>query len=559
MNDWNPDESTIIEPKYLKDAPTVKIYPETPPSASFRSIRSPPRSPRTANLLLALRGAIEEDEEEEYIDDLSFEAVDDDDDSLDTSGTAQNIHTFHNSNPTEHDEPEQAPPSPINSGLLSPVEFSDLQLKHISLLHHSHSDSFSRSREHKPSLSQDSSQWASPLHMARSPPRSPALSSTFELLASPFGSPSTRLNVNPSLGVMSPRLGAFMPRASVLPSPLASHFNVPEQETQPDGSDMDLDSPTDYHQEKKKSVVGQQEQTARISQLSLNDKDDNEDDMTAIWDAEDTVRPFFLEPAPPPRPKVRPTTRDQLPGAGQYNDPSRDTEVSEEVREAIRNRSASPLDYFQTPETARQPPAFSVDDVQANSTFASDEDDETAQLAYLAGNPEEDDTINSLYDVYSDIDSESERGDGDNDDNDDDDVFISRPLPTRLSPPPDSSTSTSAVYSPATALPRTANEIFTPPRTAFAPSFSTTTRVFTPPEQVSTYPSLPSRPASVPTDNEDSNDPSMPLPFPGFASSGRRESKLRPLRLVCRHRCLGFQLLISCYSRQSPRISLRYH
>ncbi|KAE9410990.1 hypothetical protein BT96DRAFT_244887 [Gymnopus androsaceus JB14] len=97
MNDWNPDESTIIEPKYLKDAPTVKIYPETPPSASFRSIRSPPRSPRTANLLLALRGAIEEDEEEEYIDDLSFEAVDDDDDSLDTSGTVQNIHTFHNS------------------------------------------------------------------------------------------------------------------------------------------------------------------------------------------------------------------------------------------------------------------------------------------------------------------------------------------------------------------------------------------------------------------------------------------------------------------------------
>lgn len=521
MNDWNPDESTIIEPpKYLKDAPTVNIFPETPPSASLRSVRSPPRSPRTADLLLALRGAIvqddDDDEQEDYIDDLSFEAVDDDN----TPGTSGTAHPEFE----EHNESEHATPSPTHSGLLSPVEFSDLQLKHLSLLQHSRSDS--KSKDHKQSLSQDSSQWASPLHMARSPPRSPAPSSTFGLIASPFGSPSTRFVANSTLGIMSPRLGPFLPRTHIAPSPLATHFNVQGQEPQPEGPDVELDSPTNYYQEKK----AQEAENARLSLDDDEENDEHRDDdedysgpLTAIWDAEDTIRPFFLEPAPPPRSKSRP------PVAGQYDDPSRD--IHKDVKDALRSRSASPLEYFQTPETVRQPPPFDVEDVQANSTFASEEDDEdeTAQLGYLRSSPDEDDTINSLYDVYSDIESESEHSDED----EEEDLFISRLLPSRLSSPLGSSTSTSAVYSPLTALPRS-NESFTPPRTAFAPNFSlSTAQVFTRPDHASRSSSSPSRSlASLPTANEASNEP-IPLPFPGFSSSGRRESKLRPLRLVC--------------------------
>ncbi|KAJ4486275.1 hypothetical protein J3R30DRAFT_1478406 [Lentinula aciculospora] len=222
MNDWNPDESTFIESKPLQAAPVVKIFPNTPPSASLHSIQSPPRSPRTTNLLLALKGIIrDEEEQEEYIDDLSIEAVDDyDNDSpRTTKQTVQQIDTnvdgsnFCDPVSTLNDEAEHSPPSPTHSGLLSPVEFSDLQLRHFSYLH---SNNHSRNPSLDPGfydpIGTPHSQWVSPSPMVLSPPRSPALSSTFELLASPFGSPSTRLIANPGAGIMSPRLGVFGPR-----------------------------------------------------------------------------------------------------------------------------------------------------------------------------------------------------------------------------------------------------------------------------------------------------------------------------------------------------------
>ncbi|KAJ3719802.1 hypothetical protein FB446DRAFT_46294 [Lentinula raphanica] len=337
MNDWNPDESTFIDSKPLQAAPAVKIFPDTPPSAPLHSVRSPSHSPRTANLLLALKGVIrdeeEEEEEEEFIDDLSFEAVDDDTDDDDPLRTTRqtfqqldphlNESYFHDPVSNANDEPEQSRPSSTHSGLLSPVEFSDLQLKHFSLLH---SNSHSRNPSLDPGFHDPggtpSSQWMSPAPMALSPPRSPAMSSTFELLASPFGSPSTRLIAHPGAGIMSPRLGVFAPRVPLTPSPLASKFDVSEEDIQPPTVDLGLDSPTEYYQKKKEAErdtqLGQSKGEERPTQdLTAGDLDEEEDDdgdypggLTARWDADnqDTIRPFYLAPAPPPRSKAKQTS-----------------------------------------------------------------------------------------------------------------------------------------------------------------------------------------------------------------------------------------------------------
>ncbi|KAF9069159.1 hypothetical protein BDP27DRAFT_750358 [Rhodocollybia butyracea] len=504
LNEWNPDESTFIDSTLTsRKAPDVKIYPETPPSASLRSIRSPPRSPRTTNLLLALKGIIRDDEEGEYVDDLSFEAVDDFD-NQNSGRTIQQTETV----PVFHDpvyDDSESSPSPTNSGLLSPVEFSDLQLKHFSLVRDAHRASLSQ--EYDP-FGAAGSQWVSPSPMVRSPPRSPAPTSTFELIASPFGSPSNRLLVNP----MSPRLNPFTPRVPIPPSPLASRFDDSEDIQQPE---LDLDSPTDYKE--KEMQMQEEDQTARVPELPLDDEDEYTGPLTTRWDSEDTVRPFHLNPPPPRKSKTKALDGPANPSLG----------IQEEVKEALRRRSESPLDYFQTPETVR-PPAFSPEDVEADSTSRAQAsaDDETAQLAYLASSPdeevdelpgsvEEDDTINSLYDVYSDIDSESEQGEDEEQDDNDEDVCISRALPSSLK-------LISPTASPSTALP--AYHERPSPKSTHSSS-PPSARVFTPQP-----PTPPSPPVLVPYD-KNSTDESTPLSaLPRFSSS-IRNSKLRPLRL----------------------------
>ncbi|KAJ4001052.1 hypothetical protein F5050DRAFT_200257 [Lentinula boryana] len=579
MNDWNSDESTFIESRSLQAAPAVKILPETPPSASFHFVRSPPRSPRTTNLLLALKGVIRDDEEEEFVDDLSFEAVDDeDDDSLRTTRqTLRQFDTnvigpeFHDPVSTVDNESERSPPSPDHSGLLSPVEFSDLQLKHFSILHSNiHSRNPSLDPGFYDSVGTPNSQWVSPSPMALSPPRSPAMSSTFELLASPFGSPSSRLIANPGAGILSPRLGVFTPRVAIPPSPLASTLDVSEEDHQPVALDLDLDSPTEYYQKKKDAERSSQLAQSQEQETLVDEFDEEMDGdgeytgaLTARWDTDDqdTVRPFFLAPAPPPRSKFKPASLHvQTAEHSDHTFENENTQVQEEVEEALHRRSASPLDYFRTPETVRPAPEFSPEEVEADSTahipvtpspLRLDDDDETAQLAYLAGSPqehdddevhhspEEDDTINSLYDVYSDIDSESERAEEEEDDDeaqlgDDEDVCVSRAFVSHTSPVSALSPPISAIQSPSTALPHDYQRVFTsPPKDSSSSSTPPpTARVFTPPVHAPHTPtaSSPQPPTSVLTDNEEHDDQSMPLP--GFTASGRRSVKLRPLRLV---------------------------
>jgi hypothetical protein len=97
--------------------------------------------------------------------------------------------------------------------LLSPVEISHLQLTN-----------FARASM---DMTEYDDAWRPPFPPALSSPRSPAPTSTFELLASPFGSPSAR--------VLSPRLSAFIGRHSRSTSGV-------EVETQ-SAHDSDLDSP----------------------------------------------------------------------------------------------------------------------------------------------------------------------------------------------------------------------------------------------------------------------------------------------------------------------------
>ena len=118
-----------------------------------------------------------------------------------------------------------------HNDLLSPVDLSHLQLTNF---HHLDDQPLSADAFNKGPSSIDSGfeeAWKSPPLFAKSPPRSPARSSTFELLRSPFGSPSAR--------VLSPRLGAFV----IGRSPASPLRPLPSDE-QPSLAD-DLDSPSD--------------------------------------------------------------------------------------------------------------------------------------------------------------------------------------------------------------------------------------------------------------------------------------------------------------------------
>ncbi|KAJ3576879.1 hypothetical protein NP233_g128 [Leucocoprinus birnbaumii] len=100
--------------------------------------------------------------------------------------------------------------------LLSPVELSHLQLANFARA----------SMDMTEFIDDDIDTWRPPLPLAISPPRSPAVTSTFELLASPFGSPVAR--------VLSPRISAFIGRHSI------ASGGDPEAQSP---HDSDLDSP----------------------------------------------------------------------------------------------------------------------------------------------------------------------------------------------------------------------------------------------------------------------------------------------------------------------------
>jgi hypothetical protein len=102
----------------------------------------------------------------------------------------------------------------VRDDLLSPVEISPLNLS-----------GFGTRSMDITTINRDDTQ-RPPSVLARSPPRSPCPTSTFDLLASPFGSPGVR--------VLSPRLSAFIGRRSIVSDPGINNC---------DDSDSTLDSP----------------------------------------------------------------------------------------------------------------------------------------------------------------------------------------------------------------------------------------------------------------------------------------------------------------------------
>ncbi|KAF9010303.1 hypothetical protein BDZ89DRAFT_511889 [Hymenopellis radicata] len=261
-------------------------------------------------------------------------------------------------------------------GLLSPVTLPDLQLK-----------SFVRDYNDDDAGSEVSyATWATPGPLALSPPRSPGLSSTFDLLSSPFGSPSSR--------IMSPHLAAFLHRIHPLSPPPSAVHREHEDFEPPDLSLDDLDSPENYRTsshtvqpasrnlDNDDDVFGSQKSNTRVELDNALEITEDVSGPTSRWDS-----------------------------VGQHTAVYVGGTTPEEVYEAIQREI--PTDFLDSP-----PQEFDASEALSSSPrdegFEDDVDDDdgfidqspTAQLAYLDRSlPGQDDTLNSLYDVYSDLDS----------------------------------------------------------------------------------------------------------------------------------------------------------
>ncbi|KAJ7772946.1 hypothetical protein DFH07DRAFT_937488 [Mycena maculata] len=198
--------------------------------------------------------------------------------------------------------------------LLSPVSLPDLQLSRLSTLNNGNNDSFD---------SGYGSEWSSPQ----------PLSSTLNLIASPFGSPSSRMGGS--------RLFTRSPFSPGFTSPMGNRDDSPE-----------LDSPD-------------RRSAATVTPGQEEDDDDDDDDQyaTAQWG----VSPD--------------TTLDTPPRTSRFSTST----------VALTEDSGSDEEGSESDEEEKQT-----------------EEDSTAHLAYLSSSPtatltfprEENDTINTLYDVY---------------------------------------------------------------------------------------------------------------------------------------------------------------
>jgi hypothetical protein len=233
-------------------------------------IPSPHRSPRMSDLLFALRDVIGDDPDDPlggttFINDsnasresnstsaASLHSHEDETTVGDSGSPAMDAvnttpadnatlcvppesHSSRNSSPDTEHLPVYHTESTDTSDLLSPVILSQLNLTAFAQF-----DSTSSSKDGDSIDSGYADSWTAPQPFAKTPPRSP-LYSTFDLLSSPFGPPSSR--------VLSPRLSAFITRPPASPfgtslsavdDPADLSLDSPEKES--DGADVADDSP----------------------------------------------------------------------------------------------------------------------------------------------------------------------------------------------------------------------------------------------------------------------------------------------------------------------------
>ena len=265
-------------------------------------------------------------------------------------------------------------PSPRASvGLLSPIELSTLDLGPFRL-------------DDNVVIGDDNSEyrdnWEPPNPLLLSPPRSPSISSTFDPLSSPFGTLSSE--------VVSPYLGAFFPVSPTRTIPPAMLDEVP-----PLG--LGLVSP----QENTPTPLLDDVDNESPSCSSPYDQDLANISDSQIEDMQDQISEDFAGPD--------------------------ENYVREQVTAAIRHqRRSSPLHFLHLHDTnlvgddaldhssadsigdegasTSQPPPEPADEENNDSQISLDLD-ATAFLAYLKSppRPAENDTLTSLYDIYSDI------------------------------------------------------------------------------------------------------------------------------------------------------------
>ncbi|EDR03325.1 uncharacterized protein LACBIDRAFT_295293 [Laccaria bicolor S238N-H82] len=291
--------------------------------------------------------------------------------------------------------------------LLSPVELSSLRLSIFS----------NRAANPSPATDGDSidsgyaDAWKGPASLLMSPPRSPSLSSTFDLLASPFRPPSSH--------ILSPRLSAFIGRSPS--SPFNTEFPDNREEGEP--TDLSLDSPDDFlrpgpeenevENSPQKIPFFEPEDSARIpitelcedeeeGEVEVEDEEEEEAQLdsyghTSVWDAEGGPTAVFVGSEDPIRNQVIDAIRRISSTPTHFLTTSREMPFSNEELEAESSHFSDDEDDVPKFSTFTQDNAFEEESLQSED---NPELDSTAHLAYLQS-PPADDTLHSLYDVYS--------------------------------------------------------------------------------------------------------------------------------------------------------------
>ncbi|KAK7034742.1 hypothetical protein VNI00_012149 [Paramarasmius palmivorus] len=518
-------------------------HPKNGRQSPFTRIRSPPRSPRRTSLLLALKDVIGDAAEDEEEGSEEEDEEGNEQPVASTSGTLNFYRESATSNSTSISTVKPAPidisfstshPSPENSPQLQDDELGHLStfpdgeianLRRLSRASHVSQLSTLSALSSSLGLSQfpvppsytsfsdgkdddeeegDSGFYDSTRPQLRNLPESLTLSpprTTFNLLASPFGSPSSRVNPNGlmSPGLMSPRdrspVGPYVPR-----SPFSGTFSLshaasndpssvgqiagygadcePEGEATDDGnvSVESLDSPTVYYQQKEKEA--QRESVFSDFDVGLNDsigsleilkRPDSEsvslEGSFSLLKRRDSMRrsPLSVQiPEPSENDSEEDTPRsvfeddddddyrfdgDEEMEDEDDEDEEEDRDEDEEVEDATEPTGSGHTSFWDTQDTivytgqrqSRSQPSsetveFLDDEVQGCSSFRGrtdsvatteldlqpisgtalgdldeegDAEEETARLAYLITD-RENDTLNSLIDVYSDISEEDE-------------------------------------------------------------------------------------------------------------------------------------------------------
>ena len=348
-------------------------------------------------------------------------------------------------------------PSPRASiGLLSPIELSTLNLGPLRL------DNNVETEDDNSFDSGYADTWKPPNPLLPSPPRSPSISSTFDLLSSPFGTISSR--------IASPYLSAFLARSPVSPArtispamldevpPLDLGLGSPEENTSPllvGNVDNKYASPHSSTNDPDSADVSD----SRVEDINDELSDDghlldHDSYDTSIWDPDGGPTAVFVGPD--------------------------ENNVRERVTAAIRRQSrSSPLHFFHSQDTsddaivhssldstddegasASQPPSEPVEEEYDISQISLDSDT-TSLLAYLKSPPrptEGDNTLTSLYDIYSDIAPSK-------------DVISDSIRNAGLSPPRPPTQTLSNTSSPASSL---RGRVFTPPSSGKKRSGTTT-------------------------------------------------------------------------------------